>query len=167
MDFGSNDTEGTITPTEPSTVDTAAVECWSRCLEIIRGRVNSQSYKTWFEPIQPLKFESDRFYIQVPSQFFSEWLDEHYVPIIREVFAQVTGREVEFHCLIRTEEREEISHLGEITEAGASLFDRPPTRPEPASFSPAFGPGRGTGVVQRPIVPMLNRRYTFENYITG
>lgn len=167
MEFDLNDEEGTITPAEPSPVESAAVECWGRCLEIIRGRVNSQSFKTWFEPIQPLKFEDDRFYIQVPSQFFSEWLDEHYVPVIREVFAQVTGREIEFHCLIRTEEREEISHPGDIAEAGGPLIERSPVRPEPAVGFPAFGPGNGSGAPQRPIAPMLNRRYTFENYIKG
>lgn len=161
MEFDHNSDDGVMIPAEPPAADTIAVECWSRCLDIIRGRVNSQSYKTWFEPIQPLKLDADRFYLQVPSQFFSEWLDEHYVPLIKEVFAQVTGREIEVLYLIRTEERDDISPIGESAEPGASSFDRPPQRPEPVSVS------LGTGTIQRPIIPSLNRRYTFENYIKG
>ncbi len=149
-------------PVEPVPVETVALECWSRCLDIIRGRVNSQSYKTWFEPIQALKLDADHFYLQVPSQFFSEWLDEHYVPLIKEVFAQVTGREIETHYLIRTEEREDVATAAEPAEQGITPFVRPAQRPsEPATLS------AGTGTLHRAIMPTLNRRYTFENYIKG
>ncbi len=162
MEFDQKTDNAPLIPLEPAPVEPVAAECWSRCLDIIRGRVNSQSYKTWFEPIQPLKLDADHFYLQVPSQFFSEWLDEHYVPLIKEVFAQVTGREIETHYLIRTEEREDAAHPVESTEPGATLFDRPAQRtPEPAGIA------LGTGTLQRAIMPTLNRRYTFENYIKG
>ena len=33
------------------------VGLWNRCLEIIRDNVPEQTYKTWFLPIVPLKYE--------------------------------------------------------------------------------------------------------------
>ena len=50
-------------------------EIWNRCLAIIKDNVNLQSYKTWFEPIKPLRIKDDVLTIQVPSQFFYEWLE--------------------------------------------------------------------------------------------
>ena len=43
---------------------------WTNILQIIKDNINPQSYKTWFEPIIPIKVEDKVFTIQVPSQFF-------------------------------------------------------------------------------------------------
>ena len=50
---------------------------WENCLNIIRDNVSAQSFKTWFEPIKPVKLAVNVLTIQVPSQFFYEWLEEH------------------------------------------------------------------------------------------
>jgi len=70
-------------------VDCATV--WSDCLEVIRKDVDEQNFNTWFKPISPLKSEADVLTIQVPSQFFYEWLEEHYVPVLRKAIHQVMG----------------------------------------------------------------------------
>lgn len=49
------------------------VGLWNRCLEIIRDNVPEQTYKTWFLPIIPLKYEDKTLVVQVPSQFFYEF----------------------------------------------------------------------------------------------
>ncbi|MBL7862360.1 MAG: chromosomal replication initiator protein DnaA [Cyclobacteriaceae bacterium] len=64
---------------------------WSDCLEIIRKEVDEQNFNTWFKPINPLKTEEDVLTIQVPSQFFYEWLEEHYVPVLKKAIHQVLG----------------------------------------------------------------------------
>ena len=45
---------------------------------MIKERVNSQSFKTWFEPIIPQHLQGGTLTVQVPSQFFYDWLEEHY-----------------------------------------------------------------------------------------
>jgi chromosomal replication initiator protein len=70
------------------------VDCstvWSDCLEVIRQDVDEQNFNTWFKPISPLKNEADVLTIQVPSQFFYEWLEEHYVPVLKKAIHQVMG----------------------------------------------------------------------------
>lgn len=57
---------------------------WNNCLSIIKDNVNLQSYKTWFEPIKPVKLVSKVLTIQVPSQFFYEWLEEHYITLLKK-----------------------------------------------------------------------------------
>ncbi|MGB3619485.1 MAG: chromosomal replication initiator protein DnaA [Catalinimonas sp.] len=64
---------------------------WDSCLSIIRENVSEQSFKTWFEPITPQKLTGKALTIQVPSQFFYEWLEEHYISLLRYVVDQVLG----------------------------------------------------------------------------
>ena len=51
----------------------------SNCLEVIKDNVPLQAFKTWFAPIKAVKLKSNILTIQVPSQFFYEWLEEHYI----------------------------------------------------------------------------------------
>ncbi|MFP4471037.1 MAG: chromosomal replication initiator protein DnaA [Bacteroidales bacterium] len=64
---------------------------WNNCLKIIKDNINHQSYKTWFEPIKPVKLEDDVLTIQVPSQFFYEWLEEHYISLLRKTIKKELG----------------------------------------------------------------------------
>jgi len=64
---------------------------WNDCLEIIRQHVDEQNFNTWFKPILPLRNEDDVLTIQVPSQFFYEWLEEHYVPVLKKAIHEVMG----------------------------------------------------------------------------
>lgn len=66
---------------------------WENCLRTIQKNVSEQSYNTWFAPIVPLSLNQDVLTIQVPTQFFYEWLEEHYVGLLREVIDQELGAE--------------------------------------------------------------------------
>ena len=67
-------------------------EVWANCLAIIKDNLgNSQSYKTWFEPIKPVKLENSVLTIQVPSQFFYEWLEEHYIGLLKKTIKKNQG----------------------------------------------------------------------------
>ncbi len=78
-------------------------EVWKNCLKIIRDNVSLQSYKTWFEPIRPVKLEDKVLTIQVPSQFFYEWLEEHYVSLLRKTIKRELGSEARLEYRIVVE----------------------------------------------------------------
>jgi chromosomal replication initiator protein len=64
---------------------------WSQCLDIIKNEVSDQNYTTWFQPIVPLRLEGKNLTIQVPSQFFYEWLEEHYIHVLKKALSSVMG----------------------------------------------------------------------------
>src|SRR5678815_3652069 len=66
---------------------------WSNCLEIIKDIVEWQHYKTWFEPIKPVDLKENILVIQVPSQFFYEYLEEHYVNLLAKTLRRILGKE--------------------------------------------------------------------------
>ncbi|MFM6947924.1 MAG: chromosomal replication initiator protein DnaA [Aquirufa sp.] len=73
-------------------MQTEVKELWNKCLIIIKNDLSDQSYTTWFAPIVPLKFQNDTLTIQVPSQFFYEWLEENYVSVLRKAIDFAIGR---------------------------------------------------------------------------
>lgn len=65
-------------------MEKTCTEVWQNCLQIIKDNIPTQSFKTWFEPISALKLEGKVLTIQVFSLFFYEWLEEHYVGLLRK-----------------------------------------------------------------------------------
>ena len=67
------------------------IEVWENCLSVIKDNIHMQSFKTWFEPIIPIKLENSVLTIQVPSQFFYEWLEEHYIVLLKKIIKKELG----------------------------------------------------------------------------
>jgi chromosomal replication initiator protein len=115
---------------------------WKKCLEIIQENVKPQSFRTWFLPIVPLKIENRQLMVQVPSQFFYEWLEEHYPRIIRDALLQILGEgAIPVYTVLQKEERHNIP------------VDRSPTMKIMGKYM-----GDETH---------LNSRYTFDNFVEG
>jgi chromosomal replication initiator protein len=66
---------------------------WNNCLRFIQENIGEQSFNTWFAPIRPIKLDNRILTIQVPSQFFYEWLEEHYVHLLRQAIDRELGRD--------------------------------------------------------------------------
>ena len=64
---------------------------WNNCLDIIKDNISSQAFKTWFHPIKPVRIEGKVLTIQVPSQFFYEWLEEHYIQLLSKTIHKELG----------------------------------------------------------------------------
>ncbi|MEM1135331.1 MAG: chromosomal replication initiator protein DnaA [Bacteroidota bacterium] len=64
---------------------------WESCLEIIKEEVTEQSFKTWFDPIKAVKLQENVLTIEVPTPFFYEWLEEHYVYILKRAIDAELG----------------------------------------------------------------------------
>lgn len=70
------------------------VDCgsvWTDCLDVVKQSVGEENFNTWFKPIVPLSVEGDVLTIQVPSQFFYEWLEDNYVPVLKKALNTVLG----------------------------------------------------------------------------
>ena len=68
---------------------------WDECLEFIRdnlsGKEGEDAFTTWFKPIVPVKLEANTLTIQVPSQFFYEWLEENYAELLKDAIRLTLG----------------------------------------------------------------------------
>ena len=152
----------------PSEEDQARA-VWNACLDHIRESVNTQSFKTWFEPMIPLHLRGGKLTVQVPSQFFYDWLEEHYYTIIGQTIETVLGKDAHLEYSVRTDEPQ-IDLDYQITPPPVQRQERRSFPPQPTSFtvppSPPFVAGRSEGTPGS-FQTFLNSRYTFENFIKG
>ena len=51
---------------------------WDKTKVLLKDRLPTHAFETWFEPIKPLDVIGSKLVLQVPNQFFSEWVDMHY-----------------------------------------------------------------------------------------
>ena len=83
---------------------------WSNCLEVIKDNVPLQAFKTWFAPIKAVKLKSNILTIQVPSQFFYEWLEEHYIELLKKTIRKEIGPDAKLEYSIIMENNKNSSN---------------------------------------------------------
>ncbi len=81
------------TNTDPSSV-------WKACLNKIKENVTLMTYNTWFLPIKPIGLDESTLRVQLPSQFFWEWIDEHYNSLINKTINDVIGPDAKLSYII-------------------------------------------------------------------
>ncbi|MBM3264613.1 MAG: chromosomal replication initiator protein DnaA [candidate division Zixibacteria bacterium] len=120
---------------------------WSQCLDIIKEMIPRQTYETWFTKTRGGSISQDVFTIQVPNQFFADWLEEHYIERIRQVLLRQLGREVMITFGIKEESKPPA---------------QPPTRP-----TGYVAPPRPSGQKKPVGLENLYDDYTFDNFVVG
>ena len=134
---------------------------WGQCLDIIKDNVTDSVYSTWFCPIQPLKYEDGDFTIQVPSQFFYEYLEEKYADLIHATLSRVVGQAItlNYKVIVDNSSRNN-GHAIYQSDRYANDNRRNTTDLNKAP----------DGLIQKPIQDWdsnLNSRLTFNNFYDG
>ena len=146
-------------------------EVWHVCLSVIKDNVNLQSYKTWFEPIKPLRIKDSVLTIQVPSQFFYEWLEEHYITLLKKVIKKELGAEGKLEYSIIMD-----NNYGSSSPYTVNIptSNRKETKNPAVSMPLNIG---GNNTIKNPFVipglkkivvdSQLNPNYSFDTFIEG
>ena len=147
------------------------LEAWSNCLEIIKDNVSLQSFKTWFEPIKPIKLQNSILTIQVPSNFFYEWLEEHYITLLRKTIKKELGNEgkLEYSIVMENGASSSKPYMVKIpTTNRQATKNNPVTIPFDANKdNPIKNPFIIPGLKKINIDSQLNPNYSFESFIEG
>jgi chromosomal replication initiator protein len=151
------------TATNDSIATDFATELWTKCSTIIRDNVTPQVYRTWFETIAAQSWDGETLTIQVPSQFYFEWIEEHYNALLKKVVEQVlgTGSRLQYEVVV------------EQADEAASRADRTITLPAfrqqsvPPVSTQSVLPFAQTQPLLQNFPNFLNPTYIFENFIRG
>jgi chromosomal replication initiator protein len=143
-------------------------QVWDSCLKIFKDNIPHQSYKTWFEPIRPINVEESILTIEVPSQFFYEWLEEHYAEIIGKTVKRVLGKSgrLEYRVLMETSSKTNPASM--LMPAGVGAYAKNTENIVPLQKElPIRNPFAIPGLKRSQIDPQLNANQTFENFVEG
>ncbi|MFZ9504593.1 MAG: DnaA N-terminal domain-containing protein, partial [Cyclobacteriaceae bacterium] len=131
---------------------------WNDCLEILKHEVDEQNFNTWFKPIVPLRNDGDVLTIQVPSQFFYEWLEEHYVPVLKKAVNTVLGPtgKLEYSVVVDSGNKQNppltVNYPNGLKSSRSSSGNGEP-----------YSPFSNKALNPQTINSRLNAAYTFEN----
>lgn len=84
---------------------------WSKCLKLIEEQLPPKTYKTWFEPIRPLRFKEGVLTIQVASSYVYECLEERFIDILRSSLKTVIGpnAKLEYSVVVENQPKKPLS----------------------------------------------------------
>jgi chromosomal replication initiator protein len=149
-----------------------AQSVWNNCLTIIRDNIDHQSFKTWFEPIRAIKLDDKVLTIQVPSQFFYEWLEEHYINLLRKTVKKELGlngrleysivmdnaqnKQDQFSIIVPTSNRSSANN--QDVSMPINIRSTSKVIPDPFIIP---------GIQKVKVNSQLVERYSFENFIEG
>lgn len=143
---------------------------WEACLKVIKDNIPLQAFKTWFSPIVPMKLEGDVLTIQVPSHFFYEWLEEHYIGLLKKVIKKELGGNgrLEYSIIMEKNSPNSTPYTVNLPTSGkSSLKNAPVTVPLDVNEKEIRNPFVIPGLKKVNVDANLNPSYSFENFVEG
>src|SRR5262245_19574046 len=119
---------------------------WEEVLRKVEPKLNSQVFDTWLKPTQQLALSEGTLEVEVPSTFFAEWINNHYLAMIRDSLSEIHAGDL----AIRFKTRPDVI-------PGEPPDDAPIERFLRRRSAPPQPPGPGS----------LNPRYTFESFVVS
>ena len=116
------------------------VVAWSQVHGHLEKALPGHAIHAWFEPIIPVNFRENSFFLEVPNQFFLEWIESHYKDDIIKAIKIIYGEKIKYKFLVSKEKSQKNEE---------SAFQDLAVQAKPKRFN------------------NLNLKYTFENFIVG
>lgn len=140
------------------------ITVWNSCLRVFEQILEPQQFNTWFKPIRPVSMTDATLTVEVPSEFFREYLEASFLDVIKKVLKREIGAAAQLNYMVRP-----VSVQPPMTYPAAHGLPPVNKTISVSTYSPAANPGPfvypGTQRVQ--VNPQLNPVYCFANLIKG
>ncbi|MBO8478151.1 MAG: chromosomal replication initiator protein DnaA [Bacteroidetes bacterium] len=140
---------------------------WNRCLQIIGQIVEPQQFSVWFKPIRPVSLKDSTLTIEVPTEFFREYLEECFLDVLKKTLKRELGAGAKLQYMVKP-----VTVQPAMTYPAA--HGHPPVNKAiniTSAYSQAANPGPfvfpGTAMHRIQVNPQLNPVYCFGNLIEG
>jgi chromosomal replication initiator protein len=146
-------------------------QVWHNCLAILRDNLPPVTFRTWFEPIVPVKLEANVLTIQVPSPFFYEYLEEQFIDLLSKILRKEIGPDAKLEYSVVMDNSRPQSNGNPYT------VKYPTQNKQVPHNSPVNMPASKENEIRNPfIIPgiqkvhvhsQLNPDYNFQSFIEG
>jgi chromosomal replication initiator protein len=131
--------------------DVAAL--WEAALDIIRGELNTPTFKTWFEHAVPLGLDGDSLIVGASNSWGRDWLESRYSGLLAASLTQVAGRPMGVRFVVRGDD------LASVQDSPAA----PEVEPVEIPTVEAVESQRVKAASEGEFTP----RYTFDTFVMG
>lgn len=125
------------------------ISLWNRCLEVIKDNLPTEQFEAWFKPIVAFDFKDDSLYLEVPSLYFVEQIEEKFSDLLQKTLKRV------FQGNVNVYYRYDLSGGEKTKDDSSSIMLKKPNNAPKNPFVQDSVPD---------IDPQLNPYNTFENY---
>ena len=143
------------------------IDIWNECLRIIEQIIEHQKFETWFKPIRPVSIVESTLTVEVPTDFFREYLEGAFLDIIKKTLKRVIGADARLVYMVKPVKSERPMQYpaaqGLPPENKAVTINT--TYNPGATASPFVYPGLSS--VRVNINPRLNPVFCFGNLVEG
>ncbi|MCQ2109889.1 MAG: chromosomal replication initiator protein DnaA [Bacteroidaceae bacterium] len=133
---------------------------WKDCLEFIQDNVAPSAYKELFAGIRPVSLENGELTIAVASAFVYEYIEENYLGVMRSALTKVIGPGTKLKYRVMTDKQ----HKLETTVTSQDTAD---TGYKETTRQTNAAPALLKAPQPQDLDPMLNPKYSFDNFIEG
>ena len=139
------------------------IDVWNNCLRIIEQIIEPRQFETWFKPVRPVSIVDSTLQLEVPSDFFREYLESAYLDVLKKTLKRVIGSDARLKYIIRP------VHNQPAMTVNAQSATTPVNRPVSITVQPTDNPSPFVypGIHKITVNPRLNPVYCFENFILG
>ena len=132
-------------------------DLWGQCLRKIEGKIEADAYRTWFTQTSSPRLGAEFAVIEVPTSFYADWLEEHWLDLIQATIKEITSWTPEVRFDVEKNVR---FTAGAPLDFSGNDDSAPPGNPEPENKPVVAAP------VSEAVFP-LNPRYRFEDFVVG
>lgn len=125
-------------------------ELWDQTLAVVRGELNTPTFKTWFENTAPLGVIDETLIVSVQNEFARDWLESRYSGLLSSALAQVVGQPMAVTFRVPAD--------GLAPEAPVAVI-KPPGMPDLEEVEQKR--------VKEATDGAFNPKYTFESFVMG
>ena len=136
-------------------------QIWNNCLRVIKDNLRNETYRAFFEPIKPVSVKHNVLTLEVPTQFFYEYIEEHFVDLLKKTIKKELGPDAKLVYSIPVGKKTGTM----IPSTGTGGLGNPPVPPSP--YPPIRNPFIVPGLKKLDIPTQLNPEYSFANFVEG
>ncbi len=144
---------------------TVHADIWDRCLENLKNDLNRQSFETWFKPTKAsLIDDSNIISVQVPNEFYRDWIRDHYQPQIKKALKNLHPEQLEIQFVVETPGNWVDPNPGTVLKASPDKVEVQNTVEivqKPLLTMPTTGKGSSDAEF------ILNSKFNFESFVVG
>lgn len=148
-----------------------AASVWSKCLEFIKDNISPAEFETWFDPLVASKLDLERniLTIQVPSTFFYEWIEEHYLSLVKTALIKELGPMAKLNYSAMVVQNK--ASMGSPVTMNMPSSNKTKVKPQeinaPIKSGQITNPFAIPGIQKIKINSQLNDNLNFSNFIQG
>ena len=127
-------------------IELTAEDLWNDVSSRLRDALNDTTYSTWFGEVDGEELDGERFVLAVPNDFTREWIEGHFLDLIRATVRDAAGGE---------------------RHVGFRVIETAPPPQSTGSAIPATVTPLPLAVTQRSEIAGINPKYTFDSFVIG